>query len=169
MMGVLSLEMAKVTSKGQITVPVSIRRRLKISEGDKLLFIDSPDGVLMVNPDLLRGGRGAVDSEPEMQEPELQAGGSPVAPLAVSDAEAPAALEAPTALEAAAAAGGAPLEEPSPAVPPAIAAEVPAASVAPPAARPVAPAAKAVKPPASIRGYDLSSLLDDIRSIGSKI
>jgi len=47
------LEMAKVTSKGQITIPVSIRRRLSISEGDKLLFIDRPDGVMMVNPDLL--------------------------------------------------------------------------------------------------------------------
>ena len=51
------MEMAKVTSKGQITIPVSIRRRLKIKEGDKLLFIDSPDGVVMVNPDMLHGGR----------------------------------------------------------------------------------------------------------------
>ena len=47
------MEMAKVTSKGQITIPVSIRRRLQINEGDKLLFIDRPDGVMMVNPDLL--------------------------------------------------------------------------------------------------------------------
>lgn len=47
------MEMAKVTSKGQITIPVSIRRRLEIREGDKILFIDSPDGVIMVNPDLL--------------------------------------------------------------------------------------------------------------------
>jgi AbrB family looped-hinge helix DNA binding protein len=47
------MEMAKVTSKGQITIPISIRKRLKINEGDKLLFIDRPDGVMMVNPDLL--------------------------------------------------------------------------------------------------------------------
>ena len=47
------MEMAKVTSKGQITIPVSIRRRLSINEGDKLLFIDRPDGVMMVNPALL--------------------------------------------------------------------------------------------------------------------
>ena len=51
------MEMAKVTSKGQITIPVSIRRRLMINEGDKLLFIDRPDGVMMVNPDLLGSGQ----------------------------------------------------------------------------------------------------------------
>ena len=51
------MEMAKVTSKGQITIPVSIRRRLQINEGDKLLFIDRPDGVMMVNPDLLGSGQ----------------------------------------------------------------------------------------------------------------
>jgi len=51
------MEMAKVTSKGQITIPVSIRRRLNIDEGDKLLFLDSPDGgVIMVNPNMLQGG-----------------------------------------------------------------------------------------------------------------
>jgi len=59
----LSLEMAKVTSKGQITIPVSIRRRLNINEGDKLLFIDSPDGVIMVNPDMLPAARGAEKLE----------------------------------------------------------------------------------------------------------
>ena len=51
------MEMAKVTSKGQITIPVSIRRRLGINEGDKLLFIDRPEGVMMVNPDMLPGGQ----------------------------------------------------------------------------------------------------------------
>ena len=50
------MEMAKVTSKGQITIPVSIRKRLQINEGDKLLFIDRPDGVMMVNPALLGNG-----------------------------------------------------------------------------------------------------------------
>ena len=46
--------MAKVTSKGQITIPVSIRKRLGINEGDKLLFIDRPDGVMMVNPNMFQ-------------------------------------------------------------------------------------------------------------------
>ena len=60
--------MAKVTSKGQITIPVSIRRRLSINEGDKILFIDSPDGVVMVNPDMLKAEQGAVNSEQKSDE-----------------------------------------------------------------------------------------------------
>ena len=57
---IIDMEMAKVTSKGQITIPVSIRKRLGINEGDKLLFIDSPDGVIMVNPDMLPGAQTAA-------------------------------------------------------------------------------------------------------------
>ena len=49
------MEVAKVTSKGQITIPISIRRKLGINEGDKVLFIYKPDGVLMVNPVTYRG------------------------------------------------------------------------------------------------------------------
>jgi len=48
------MEMAKVTSKGQVTIPVSIRRSLGINEGDKLLFLEKPDGVMMVNPNMLQ-------------------------------------------------------------------------------------------------------------------
>ena len=65
------MEMAKVTSKGQITIPVSIRRRLGISEGDKLLFIDRPEGVMMVNPDML-GERDEDGPAPEARSSELR-------------------------------------------------------------------------------------------------
>ena len=68
--------MAKVTSKGQITIPVSIRRRLQINEGDKLLFIDRPDGVMMVNPDLLGSGQeidGAQEHAPKSDIPKVAA------------------------------------------------------------------------------------------------
>ena len=47
------MELAKVTSKGQVTIPVSIRKRLGIKDGDKLLFIEKPDGVIMVNPTMM--------------------------------------------------------------------------------------------------------------------
>ena len=33
------MELAKVTSKGQITIPIDIRRKLGIKEGSKVLFI----------------------------------------------------------------------------------------------------------------------------------
>jgi len=47
------MELAKVTSKGQVTIPISIRKRLGIKDGDKLLFIEKPDGVVMVNPTMM--------------------------------------------------------------------------------------------------------------------
>lgn len=47
------MELAKVTSKGQITIPAAIRKRLCIKDGDKLLFIEKPDCVIMVNPTMM--------------------------------------------------------------------------------------------------------------------
>jgi AbrB family looped-hinge helix DNA binding protein len=43
------MEVAKVTSNGQITIPFDIRRRLNIKDGDKVLFMESEAGVLMFN------------------------------------------------------------------------------------------------------------------------
>lgn len=34
------MELAKVTSKGQITIPIDIRKKLGITEGSKVLFIE---------------------------------------------------------------------------------------------------------------------------------
>ncbi|MCL2051854.1 MAG: AbrB/MazE/SpoVT family DNA-binding domain-containing protein [Lachnospiraceae bacterium] len=47
------MEIAKVTSNGQITIPSDIRRRLKIKDGDKVLFMESDDGVLMFNSSMV--------------------------------------------------------------------------------------------------------------------
>ncbi len=47
------MELAKVTSKGQVTIPVAIRKKLGIKDGDKLLFIEKPDGIVMVNPTMM--------------------------------------------------------------------------------------------------------------------
>jgi antitoxin PrlF len=44
------MELAKVTSKGQITIPVSIRRKLRLKEGDKLLFLEDEGRVYILNP-----------------------------------------------------------------------------------------------------------------------
>ena len=43
------MEMAKLTSKGQITVPVDVRRKLGLREGSRLLFIEQDNGVLIIN------------------------------------------------------------------------------------------------------------------------
>ena len=42
---------ATVTSKGQVTVPQEIRRRLGIQPGDRLMFRVRDDGVLEVRPE----------------------------------------------------------------------------------------------------------------------
>ncbi len=47
--GVLMLEIAKVTVKGQITIPVDIRKRLRIKEGDKVLFLQEGDRIIFTN------------------------------------------------------------------------------------------------------------------------
>ena len=47
------MELAKVTTKGQVTIPIAIRKRLGIKDGDKLLFVEKPDGVVMVNPTMM--------------------------------------------------------------------------------------------------------------------
>lgn len=43
------MDMAKVTSNGQITIPSAIRNRLNIKDGDKVLFMESNEGVLLFN------------------------------------------------------------------------------------------------------------------------
>ena len=43
------MELAKVTSKGQITIPVAIRRALGVNDGDKVMFIQMEGMVVMMN------------------------------------------------------------------------------------------------------------------------
>lgn len=43
------MELAKVTSKGQVTIPVAIRRMLGIREGDKILFVEEGEKVVLMN------------------------------------------------------------------------------------------------------------------------
>ena len=41
------MELARVTSKGQLTIPVSIRRKLGIDTGDQLLFYEKNGQIIM--------------------------------------------------------------------------------------------------------------------------
>ena len=47
------MELAKVTSKGQVTIPIAIRKLLGIKDGDKLLFVEKPEGVVIMNPTMM--------------------------------------------------------------------------------------------------------------------
>ena len=42
------MNLAKVSANGQVTVPIDIRKKLHLKEGDKLLFIER-DGEIVIN------------------------------------------------------------------------------------------------------------------------
>lgn len=155
------MEMAKVTSKGQITIPISIRKRLEINEGDKILFINKTEGVMMVNPDVLQSGQldeltsteSVLPSKFQAPKREGVAAATTANYKSGDTAVAPAAYSPPT--------------EPARHTPPAV--------YSPPTepVRHTPPTVKIPTPPQQtekeVGGVDLSSLLDDIRSIGSNI
>ncbi|MCD8075402.1 MAG: type II toxin-antitoxin system PrlF family antitoxin [Lachnospiraceae bacterium] len=43
------MELAKITSKGQITIPIAIRRLLGVKDGDKVMFVQEGNKVVMTN------------------------------------------------------------------------------------------------------------------------
>ena len=43
------MELAKVTSKGQITIPLMIRNRLQLKTGDKVFFEESKGKIYITN------------------------------------------------------------------------------------------------------------------------
>jgi AbrB family looped-hinge helix DNA binding protein len=49
----MEMELAKLTSKGQLTVPAAIRKKLLLKEGDKVVFISDDDGIRIVNASFL--------------------------------------------------------------------------------------------------------------------
>ena len=40
---------AKITSKGQITLPVDVRRKLNLKEGDRVAILESDEGFVFLN------------------------------------------------------------------------------------------------------------------------
>lgn len=61
------MELAKVTSKGQITIPVDIRRKLGVKEGDKILFMEERGHIIIMNSSMeaLRAAQNAFEGEAE--------------------------------------------------------------------------------------------------------
>lgn len=43
------IELAKVTSKGQVTIPIEIRKKLGIKNDDKILFVEEFGRIYMMN------------------------------------------------------------------------------------------------------------------------
>lgn len=61
------MELAKVTSKGQVTIPIEIRKKLGIKNGDKVLFVEESGRIYMMNSsmDALREAQRAFTGEAE--------------------------------------------------------------------------------------------------------
>jgi AbrB family looped-hinge helix DNA binding protein len=43
------MEVAKITSRGQITIPIEIRKKLGVKEGDKVVFIEDGGRIFLAN------------------------------------------------------------------------------------------------------------------------
>lgn len=52
------MEISKITTKGQITIPVSIRKELNLNPGDKLIFVKEGDGyiIMKASDKIIKGG-----------------------------------------------------------------------------------------------------------------
>ena len=61
------MELAKVTAKGQVTIPIEIRKKLGIKNGDKILFVEESGRIYMMNTtmDALREAQRAIAGEAE--------------------------------------------------------------------------------------------------------
>lgn len=46
------MDIAKVTSKGQITIPIDVRRKLKLKEGDKVIFLEKGEDIVIRNAEM---------------------------------------------------------------------------------------------------------------------
>ena len=157
------MEVAKVTSKGQITIPISIRRKLEINEGDKVLFIYKDEGVMMVNPNMLRGG--VSGDVVEAAETEMAA----EAIAAVEERSAANALPetAPQTLTSTPASTPIVAPTSTPAVAPTAQKPIPEEVPHKPEPTPSQPSVPEPSPAEKIGGFDLNTLMDDLRSIGS--
>jgi len=47
------MELAKVTTRGQITIPIEIRKKLNIKDGDKVVFLEENGKIIMENSAML--------------------------------------------------------------------------------------------------------------------
>ena len=43
------MELAKITTRGQITIPVEIRKKLGVKDGDKVIFVEENGRIVIEN------------------------------------------------------------------------------------------------------------------------
>jgi AbrB family looped-hinge helix DNA binding protein len=64
------VEVARITTKGQITIPIEIRKKLNLKKGDKILFLEEENGrIYFENMALLAFNRIQKTVDAEQVEP----------------------------------------------------------------------------------------------------
>lgn len=60
------METARFTTKGQVVIPVHLRRQFEIEDGTKVVIQATPEGILLkpVTPALIKRGRGILKRRP---------------------------------------------------------------------------------------------------------
>ena len=61
------MEVAKITTRGQITIPIDIRKKLGVKDGDKVIFIEDDGRIVIANAAKIAFAnmRAAFDGEAE--------------------------------------------------------------------------------------------------------
>ena len=61
------MELAKITVRGQITIPAPIRKRLGVKDGDKVIFVEENGRIIMENAAMvaLKNAQDAFSGEAE--------------------------------------------------------------------------------------------------------
>ena len=52
-MGIIMMDMARISVKGQVTIPIAIRKILGLKEGDKVVFAEKGDNIVLLNSNRL--------------------------------------------------------------------------------------------------------------------
>jgi len=47
------MDVARISIKGQVTIPIAIRKRLGLKEGDKVVFLEKGEDVILINSNRL--------------------------------------------------------------------------------------------------------------------
>ena len=47
------MDVARISVKGQVTIPIGIRKRLGLREGEKVVFMEKDDNIVLLNPNRL--------------------------------------------------------------------------------------------------------------------
>lgn len=61
------MELAKITTRGQLTLPIEIRKKLNVEEGSKVVFLEENGRIFIENAGMLalREARAAMQGEAE--------------------------------------------------------------------------------------------------------